>query len=211
MLWMLVSLLFKVFSRLNSTTEENWKCTNSLLSNEDECICLSWGKKLQAGCYCKLVLVADHVKAFFLYNFYLFLYVSSTYERDSERKWGWGRWWWWRAFQWMHCRPCCSNQCVIFQSGSCTLAKGPSGWAELLVRLFLLHSDLDLPLYVWMSVYVDLRYTWGPEYAQRLVTYRYNLQFTAMEFAREVAKGGLDSSCTKYVLPREEWRTSISV
>lgn len=37
-------------------------------------------KKLQAGCYCKLVLVADHMRDFFLYNFCLFLYVSSTYQ-----------------------------------------------------------------------------------------------------------------------------------
>lgn len=37
-------------------------------------------KKLQAGCYCKLVLVADHMRDFFLYNFDLFLHVSSTYQ-----------------------------------------------------------------------------------------------------------------------------------
>lgn len=105
--------------------------------------------------------------------------------------------------------PCCRNQYVILQSGSCMMAESASGWAELLLKPSLLHSDLELLLYAWMSVYIDLRHTWGPESAQRLVTCRYDLQFPAVEFTREVAKGGLVSSCTKYVQPREEWRTSI--
>ena len=66
----------------------------------------------------------------------------------------------------------------------------------------------------WAAAAVSVRRSeahWGPESAQKLVTCRYDLMFTAVGFAREVAEGVLVSSCTKYVLPREEWKTSISL
>lgn len=104
---MVISLLFKVFSQsillLNKIENAPIPC-HQMKMNAFAC---HKAKNVQARCYCKLMLVADPVRDFFLCNFSFFLSFSMLVPLISESKWGW----WW-AFQQVHHGPCCSNQSV---------------------------------------------------------------------------------------------------